>query len=123
MGALDLVRKKADVVVQNIADRLMNDVRSAAPVDSGDLRASITMSVNTLPSVFNGGSARVKAGDVVYVATDKAYAPVIEYGLYPNPPKTPTGKTINGYSVQAPKGFMRVTALNVIMWARSAKWN
>lgn len=32
----------------------------------------------------------------------------LEYGLYPNPPKNPTGKTINGFSTQAPQGFFRL---------------
>lgn len=32
----------------------------------------------------------------------------LEYGLYPNPPKQPTGKTLNGYSVQAPQGMFRL---------------
>lgn len=30
----------------------------------------------------------------------------LEYGLYPNPPKNPTGKTLNGFSVQAPRGML-----------------
>lgn len=33
----------------------------------------------------------------------------LEYGLYPNPPKKPTGKTVNGYSTQAPQGMLRLT--------------
>lgn len=32
----------------------------------------------------------------------------LEYGLYPNPPKNPTGKTINGYSTQAKQGMFRL---------------
>jgi hypothetical protein len=28
--------------------------------------------------------------------------------MYPNPPKNPTGKTINGFSTQAPKGMSRI---------------
>lgn len=32
----------------------------------------------------------------------------LEYGLYPNPPKNKTGKTLNGYSTQAPQGMLRV---------------
>lgn len=36
------------------------------------------------------------------------YIAHLEYGLYPNPPKKPTGKTINGHSTQAPQGFFRL---------------
>lgn len=32
----------------------------------------------------------------------------LEYGLYPNPPKNQTGKTVNGYSTQAPQGMLRL---------------
>lgn len=32
----------------------------------------------------------------------------LEYGLYPNPPKKPTGKTLGGFSVQAEQGFFRL---------------
>ena len=33
------------------------------------------------------------------------YARVLDEGLYPNPPKQGTGKTIAGYSTQAPRGM------------------
>ncbi|SSY81044.1 hypothetical protein [Alysiella crassa] len=36
------------------------------------------------------------------------YIKTLEYGLYPNPPKKGTGKTINGFSTQAPQGFFRI---------------
>lgn len=36
------------------------------------------------------------------------YIKVLEYGLYPNPPKVDTGRTINGFSTQAPQGFFRI---------------
>jgi len=34
---------------------------------------------------------------------------MLEYGLYPNPPKHPTGKTVGGYSTQAPAGMVRIS--------------
>ena len=37
------------------------------------------------------------------------YAAVLEYGLYPDPPKGGAGKTTGGYSTQAPQGMIRVT--------------
>lgn len=44
---------------------------------------------------------------VYYLYNNLPYIPTLEYGLYPNPPKNPTGKTLNGYSTQAPQGFFR----------------
>lgn len=40
-----------------------------------------------------------------YLFNNLPYIRHLEYGLYPNPPKKPTGKTVNGYSTQAPQGF------------------
>jgi hypothetical protein len=49
-------------------------------------------------------------GGITYVNNNLPYMPVIEYGLYPNPPKHPTGRTVNGFSSQAPAGVIAVTA-------------
>ena len=56
-------------------------------------------------------AATLPVGGIVYFANGLPYGPVLEYGGYPNPPKNPTGKTVNGYSIQAPQGFVRLTAL------------
>lgn len=37
------------------------------------------------------------------------YASVLDEGLFPKQPKKGTGKTINGYSTQAPKGMTKPT--------------
>lgn len=37
------------------------------------------------------------------------YIGVLEYGLFPNPPKEGTGKTVGGYSTQAPAGMVGIT--------------
>jgi hypothetical protein len=39
------------------------------------------------------------------VIGDYAYAGVLDDGLFPNPPKAGTGKTVSGFSRQAPKGM------------------
>ena len=75
-----------------------------------------------LPTAFNGSTVTAKAGQVVYIATDKVYAPIIEYGLYPNPPKHPTGRTTNGYSTQAPQGMVRITVTNMQNWLEGKQW-
>ena len=43
------------------------------------------------------------------IDADYEYAQVLDKGLFPNPPKKGTGKTINGYSKQAPRGMSEPT--------------
>lgn len=51
--------------------------------------------------------SRLKVGQRFHFFNNLPYARVVEYGLYPNPPKRPTGKTINGFSKKAPQGMLR----------------
>lgn len=113
---------KADKAVRVIALQTLIRVQSKTPVDSGALRRSWTVALNGFPSGYNGDQTaiyQIKYGDVIVIATNKPYAPMLEYGLYPNPPKKPTGKTKNGYSVQAPKGMVRITVQEVQAFIRS----
>lgn len=49
-----------------------------------------------------------------YVISNKLpYAHVVEFGLYPNPPKGGKGKTKGGYSTQAPQGMVRISIKEV----------
>ncbi len=52
--------------------------------------------------------AKFKLGQIFYFVNNLPYLTVVEYGRYPNPPKNPTGKTVNGFSKQAPKGMVRI---------------
>lgn len=113
---------KEDKAVRVIALQMLVRVQSKTPVDSGALRRSWTVALNGFPSSYNGDQTvinQIKFGDVIVIATNKPYAPMLEYGLYPNPPKKPTGKTQNGYSVQAPKGMVRITVQEVQAFIRS----
>lgn len=44
---------------------------------------------------------------------DYGYAGVLDDGLFPNPPKAGTGKTIGGYSTQAKKGMATPTIIKL----------
>jgi hypothetical protein len=57
-----------------------------------------------------GQIAESPVGGITYVNNNVPYMETIEFGLYPNPPKRPTGKTVNGFSTQAPAGVIGVTA-------------
>lgn len=59
-------------------------------------------------------------GGVMYLTNSLPYAAVLEYGLYPDPPKLgsqkrgesgPAVHVVGGYSMQAPHGMVRVTAM------------
>lgn len=54
--------------------------------------------------------ARLKTGQRFHFFNNLPYARVVEFGLYPNPPKNPTGKTVNGFSKKAPSGMLRINA-------------
>ena len=48
----------------------------------------------------------------IYISNNLPYIATLEYGGYPNPPKSGSGKTVNGFSKQAPKGMVGVTLAN-----------
>ena len=95
---------------RKIALDILNKVQKKTPVDSGALRRSWTVALNAVPSNYDGSQiaiAQARLSDTIVIATDKPYAPMLEYGLYPSPSKT--GKTQRGYSVQAPQGMIRIS--------------
>jgi hypothetical protein len=55
--------------------------------------------------------AKDAAGKVHYLVNNSPQAWVIEHGGYPNPPKKGTGRTINGFSTQAPAGVVGLTVI------------
>jgi hypothetical protein len=98
------------------------------PVDITPLRANWNFGAGTRPDVMDesarddspGGADTIERlaaqimespiGGVTYVNNGLPYMPTIEFGLYPNPPKHPTGKTVDGFSTQATAGVIGVTA-------------
>lgn len=111
---------KLDVVQRKVGLMAYSGVQKKTPVDSGALRRSWTVGKGQLP-VNYGGDARAlndtKFGETLYIATDKPYAPVVEYGLYPKPGGH---KTTNGYSTQAPKGMIRITISEIKAYLKQA---
>jgi hypothetical protein len=45
----------------------------------------------------------------IHITNNAPYIGVLEFGEYPNPPKAGTGRTVGGYSTQAPRGMVRAT--------------
>lgn len=93
-----------------------------APVDTGRFRANMNVSYGAPDTTVTDSTDQTRAerevekvmtlpvGGVVYLSNSLPYARKLEYGEYPNPPKNPTGKTVNGYSTQAPQGIFRIAA-------------
>jgi hypothetical protein len=93
------------------------------PVDTGRARGNWNVSLNQ-PDNTTGNKERIRSmnfkslpeaqGDESYFITNNLpYITKLEDGGYPNPPKKPTGKTVNGYSRQAPNGMVAVTIAEV----------
>jgi hypothetical protein len=51
--------------------------------------------------------------DAIWITSSLPYIHVLEFGLYPNPPKSGI-KTVGGFSRQAPNGMVRVTWRQVL---------
>lgn len=96
------------------------------PVDTGRARGNWQLGLNRLPtgtlevrnasragSLVGEFSGLQVAGNVTYFVNNLPYIGVLEYGGYPNPPKGGEGKTVNGYSRQAPQGMVRVSVQEV----------
>ncbi len=85
-------------IARGVAEEVFKRVKDRTPVDTGALQAAWTLE---------------ESGDVITVTNALPYAAVVEYGLYPNPPKGGAGKTTGGFSSQAPQGMVGVTLAEV----------
>ena len=119
-------QENVDKATQLIVYDLFRRVVEKTPVDEGTLRRSWVPSIGA-PAIGTSGekplqfALTVKAGEVIYLTNNQPYAGVVEYGGYPNPPKGGAGKTINGYSTQAPAGMVRTSIPETIAWANKLK--
>tara|TARA_R110000803_G_C11835287_1_gene303845 strand:- start:220 stop:672 length:453 start_codon:yes stop_codon:yes gene_type:complete len=117
-------------VIVATSSELFTNIIKGTPVDTGRLRGNwqpsigspITSRIGAKDASGQGEASISKVTEVlnqfsgdgsVFLSNNLPYAYKIEYGLYPNPPKNPTGKTVNGFSTQAPKGMVRVSIRRV----------
>lgn len=127
--------KRLDQVIRASAIMVFARVVERSPVDTGRFRANWNVSygapdTNTSANTDPSGGAKLQEvsqallsypiGGVFYLCNSLPYAQVLEYGLYPNPPQFGSKKrgenemtihTVNGYSMQAPQGMVRITAV------------
>lgn len=81
-----------------VALELFMKIQEKSPVDTGELRRSWV--IHKVPNGY-------------VISTPVPYAPILEYGLYPNPPRGGKDKTVGGFSKQAPQGFVRISIKEV----------
>lgn len=112
-----------ETVVRKSTAQVFGAVTLKSPVDTGRFRANWNVSYAAVDTTVTSSTNQARAqaevdkalalpvGGVVYLANSLPYARTLEYGGYPNPPKGGNGKTIGGYSKQAPAGMVRTSAL------------
>jgi hypothetical protein len=131
-----------DANVRSITFALFNGVILSTPVDEGRLRANWQTTVGapatgTVDTDDPSGVAAIAgilanqggAGKVTYLSNNLPYSVVVEYGLYPNPPKLGTRlkgggyeiRSIGGYSRQSPAGMVRINMARIGEIVRNAK--
>jgi hypothetical protein len=135
----DKIGVEVDAVAKRFVGEAFSRIIQKSPVDTGNFRNNWNFAVGE-PDASNetrtgGGeglfaqeirgtvAAKIKLnGETVYLTNSLPYAHVLEYGLYPNPPKLGSKKrgevgyaihTIGGYSMQAPHGMVRVTVAEI----------
>lgn len=93
------------------------------PVDSGRARQNWIVTLNGGSLAYNPNAAKggmvladgrkmiynAKGDDSIIIQNNAPYIGMLEYGGYG--PNSPSGKTVNGFSKQAPHGMVGVTML------------
>ena len=123
-----------DLCLRKILFDMSYKIVTRTPVDTGRLRANWQFGVDTIPdgalestdpsgygtiAGLRSAMGEIHAGHVHYFVNNLPYASVVEYGLYPNPAKKGT-KTAGGFSLQAPAGMVRITAVEFSADAKKA---
>ena len=109
-------------VRKTYAFALYSSIVKKTPVDTGRARGNWNISVghddtlpkeNTVPQFKSVEEVpKVEGDESIYISNNLPYITKLEYGGYPKQPKGGKGKTINGYSKQAPEGMVGVTLAN-----------
>ena len=122
--ALDIERfaqktdQRLDLIVRKVALEIFSRVVQMTPVDTGRARANWGVGVNTMPTGTTDATedptpdiesavAAARAGDTIYLVNNLPYIGMLEYGGYPEGPRT-----VGGFSAQAPQGMVRVTLVS-----------
>ena len=99
---------------------LYSSIVKKTPVDTGRARANWNVSVGS-PDLSTSENTRKtpkskkempepKGDESIFISNNLPYITTLEYGGYPK--NSTTGKTVNGFSKQAPEGMVGVTLAN-----------
>lgn len=109
-------------VRKTFAFMLYSSIVRKTPVDTGRARANWNVSTGSPDTSTTTQTQKTaqpkktipepKGDESIFIANNLPYITTLEYGGFPNPPKSKTGKTENGYSKQAPNGMVGVTVAN-----------
>ena len=109
-------------VRKNYAFALYSSIVKKTPVDTGRARANWNVSVgspdlSTTEDTRKTPKSKDKMPDPngdesIFISNNLPYITTLEYGGFPNPPDKDGGKTVNGFSKQAPEGMVGVTLAN-----------
>lgn len=123
-------REKVVEVKKRFAFMLYSSIVKKTPVDTGRARGNWNISVGSPdlttsdtkdPKFKNPKSIPAGADDQpIFITNNLDYIRKLEFGEYPNPPKNKSGKTVNGFSRQAPQGMVGVTVANAETYLRKA---
>jgi len=109
-------------LMKKVALDLLSRVTEKTPVDTGRLRANWMTGINapdrtetesTSDDAMTRASDKLsslKFGETVYLSNNLPYAAKVEHGGYPQPGG---GKTVGGFSSQAPHGMLGVSVEEV----------
>ncbi len=116
-------KAKIKEVRKAYAFALYSSIVRKTPVDTGRARGNWNISTPNPDLSTSESSTKQKytqkeqlpepnGDDPIYISNNLPYIAKLEYGGFPNPPKKGTGKTVNGFSKQAPEGMVGVTLAN-----------
>lgn len=119
----DGAKSKIKAVRSAYAFALYSEIVNKTPVDTGRARGNWNVSVgkedsSTTEATLKSGlkytenDMKSDGDEPIFISNNLPYIETLEYGGYPNPPKSQSGKTVNGFSKKAPNGMVGVTLAN-----------
>lgn len=121
--------EQIDTIRKKVAIDLYNNIVKKTPVDTGRARGNWQISIGqdntqTTDRVDDGSLGSnsqfiaeeeqkvesAKGDETIYISNNLPYICMLEYGGYSK--ESTTGKTVNGFSIQAPQGMVGVTVAN-----------
>lgn len=103
-----------------MAFEIYREICLRTPVDTGRARGNWNISVGEVDkNIYDYANAprfnseedigNVDGDTPIFISNNLPYINKLEYGGYPDPPKKGSGKTVHGFSRQAPQGMVGVT--------------